>query len=289
MPIPLSHTIFEITCFALLAICVIFRIKKKDMPITAIFMELFSIIAFGITIEIIAVSNGGYFYHDAHINVFEVPLYIGFGWASIVFSIMWLTDSFKMPEWSRVFFASLMVLLLNFIFDAVATRDQMWDWGIELDTDWFGVPWFNFVNWWFIVFSMSVALRLTRKLPQKTDFRALKLFYPIIAYVLALEIFAIIGSIQLLDWNLEILFVQMSISIIVIIWKWKGFKKPITLKKDFPIYLLPTVFYLLFISLLVIKGYYREVLPLFIISISMFVLNLLFLTSITIFSKKKPS
>jgi len=240
------------------------------MTKSAIIFELLVILAFGLTLEIISVLTGLYNYPSFTMIVLGVPVIIGIGWSVIIFSAMWLTDSLDIPEWSRSFFDAFLAILIDLNMDAVAIRDiytfdsttsGMWSWGIPLDAQWFGVPWFNFSGWWFIAFSMSTALRLARYISRQRENRVFKSIYPILAYGIALGLLISSNFISRLDLNLIVFIVQLSLSIVIIVWKWRGVKNPISIKKDFPIYFIPLIFHLSFLSLMIIKGYYNGALP----------------------------
>jgi hypothetical protein len=47
--------------------------------------------------------------------------------------------------------------------DAIAVRVGLWSWrGVNLDQQWFGVPWANFGGWFIVVWSFSGFLRALR-------------------------------------------------------------------------------------------------------------------------------
>jgi hypothetical protein len=292
---PLSYTLFEILGLILLILCAIYRIKKKDMPTISIIMELVVILAFGLSLEIIAVQLGRYAYPPFNLMLFNVPLIIGIGWAVILFSTMWLTDSLKIPEWSRVFVDAFLALLIDLSMDAVAIRDiytfgttssGMWAWGIPLDAEWFGVPWYNFSGWWFIIASMSAALRLTRYVSRKKNTTIAHIIYPIIAYFLAGLFLFLTGLLDIIIPSLIIFIIQMSFSVIIIGWKWRGADKKITLKNDFPVYFVPFSFQAFFLTLMLIKGYYIGAIPILVMSCFTFLLNMLFLWRATVLGRR---
>jgi uncharacterized membrane protein len=293
--VPLSYTLFEILGIVLFIICAIFRIKKKDMPTIAIIMELLAILAFGMTLEILAVLSGSYSYPPFNLMLFNVPLIIGIGWSVILFTAMWLTDSFKMPEWSRIFVDAFLALLIDLNMDAVAIRDiytfdstssGMWAWRIPLDTEWFGVPWSNFAGWWLIIVSMSTALRLTRYFARKQNNVIINIIYPIIAYFIGNMFLFLTGMLIQIFPSLVIFLIQMALSLFIIAWKWREANQKITLKTDLPIFLVPISFHASFLSLLLIMRYYVGAIPILVMSCITFILHMTFLWISTIRSRK---
>jgi len=279
----------------MLTVCAVCRVKKKDMPVSALIFELFIILAFGMTLEILSVLTGHYNYPPFTMMVLGVPVIIGIGWSVIIFSAMWLTDSLNIPEWSRSFFDAFLAILIDLNMDAVAIRDiytfdsttsGMWSWGIPLDAQWFGVPWFNLSGWWFIAFSMSTALRLARYLSQQRKNKVLRSIYPILAYFLALGLLISSSFITMLDLNLIVFIVQIFLSISIIAWKWRGVKSSISLKTDFPVYFIPLTFHLSFLGLMIIKGYYNGALPILWTSVIVLIIHLGILIVVTKMSHK---
>ncbi|MCP4760384.1 MAG: hypothetical protein GY870_01300 [archaeon] len=297
MAVPLSYTLFEIFGLIWLVVIIIFQIKKKDKSTLTVITELLLITAFGITVEIGAMMSGIYVYPPFNIMIFNAPLIIGVGWGTILFSAMWLTDSLEMPEWCRVFMDAFLALLIDLSMDAIAIRDiytfdtstsGMWAWDIPFDAEWFGVPWFNFTSWWFIIFSMSTALRLTRLLIKKKKNSVIfRIIFPILALVLALGFLSLTGRLTLVI-NQQILFIiQMSLSVIIMLWKLRKFKTPISLKNDFPIYFVPLTFHLFFLVLGIVKGYYIGTTPILLMSLGTFFLHIIILIVLTLRSRKQ--
>lgn len=294
MSVPASYLIFEILGVIFLIICGYFRIKKADMKKADVVMELFGILLFGLFLEILAVSVGLYNYPPASfaMMIFNVPIIIGIGWSVILFSAMWFTDSLEMPEWSRVIFDAFLAVLIDLGMDAVAIRDVysgsgMWAWKINFTEEWFGVPWFNFSAWWFIAFSISSAIRICRKLAKRWDNRFFNAVYPVFASILGIGILTVSSFITRFDFNMLVLIIQMILSISVIAWKWRGIKNPISLKKDFPVYLIPLGFHLCFFLLMLVMRYYEGVLAILWMSLLTLIIHIGILVAVTRMGKKK--
>ncbi len=294
MTVPASYLIFEILGVVFLVICGYFRIKKADLGVTRVIMELFGILLFGLLLEILAVSIGLYTYPPAlfAMMIFNVPIIIGIGWSVILFSAMWFTDSLEMPEWSRVIFDAFLAVLIDLGMDAVAIRDVysesgMWAWKINFTEEWFGVPWFNFSAWWFIAFSISLAIRICRKLAKRWDNRFFNAVYPVVASILGIGILTVSSFITRFDFNMLVLIIQMILSISVIVWKWRGIQNPITVKEDFPVYLIPLSFHCGFILLMLVKRYFEGVLPILWMSLLTLFIHIGILVTVTRMGKRK--
>jgi len=64
--------------------------------------------------------------------------------------------------------------------DTIAVRLGMWNWGIPLDTQFFGVRWGNFWAWFWVVFGYSAAFRIL----SKSKFKAVRLAAPLISIII---------------------------------------------------------------------------------------------------------
>jgi hypothetical protein len=97
--------------------------------------------------------------------VLDVPLVIGVAWGNIVYSARVFTDSTSLPPWARPVLDALLALNIDLAMDAVAIRLGMWDWGMGLKAQYFGVPYANFWAWFWVVFSFSSGMRLLQSRP----------------------------------------------------------------------------------------------------------------------------
>ncbi|MBL8055610.1 MAG: carotenoid biosynthesis protein, partial [Anaerolineales bacterium] len=79
---------------------------------------------------------------------------------SIIYSVRLVSDGSGLPGWARPILDGLLALNIDLAMDAVAIRLGMWDWGMGLERQYFGVPWANFWAWFWVVSSFSAGLRL---------------------------------------------------------------------------------------------------------------------------------
>jgi hypothetical protein len=130
------------------------------------------------------------------VNVFNVPLAIGLGWATIIYCAMLLSDQYRIPWHLRPFMDALTALILDLSIDAIAIRLGFWHWMIPLNAEWYGVPFENLLGWILVVLSFSFLARFIRTLNiQRWRTRIVMIFSPLIAYVgliVGLLIFSII-------------------------------------------------------------------------------------------------
>jgi uncharacterized membrane protein len=120
---------------------------------------------FGVLLELATIWQlKAYSYGTFLLMLSDVPLAIGFGWGTIIYSAKLFSDATNLPEWVRPFLDGLLALNIDLAMDAVAIRLEMWDWGLGLHSQYFGVPYANFWAWFWVVVSFSASVRwLTSK------------------------------------------------------------------------------------------------------------------------------
>ncbi|UCH26040.1 MAG: carotenoid biosynthesis protein [Trueperaceae bacterium] len=256
---PLSFFLFEVMVLFLLVVCLYFGVRKKRLPATSVVLELTVFIIYGLSLESIAVAAGFYEYAPFTVEVWLVPLVIGVGWGVIGFSAMWFSDSLNMPQWSKPFLDALLALLIDLGMDTVAIRDSypfdgqnmgMWSWGLELDAQWFGVPYGNFLTWWVVVFIMSNSLRGGRYLALWFEKRWLTWIYPVIALTVALPVFLLLLLTFAGAFDYRTLLLLVGVSIAICFVNVQGIQERLTWLRDAPVFLVPLAFHLFFLTLM---------------------------------------
>lgn len=227
-------------------------------------------------------AAGFYAYGHFALQIWHTPLVIALGWAVIGFSAMWFSDSLNLPEWVKPFLDALFALLIDLSMDTIAIRDSyssggetlsMWNWGIPLDAEWFGVPYANLIGWWAIVFLMSSALRLGRYVSKWQAKKWLWLSYPLLSLLTALLVFLVLlmSFAGAFGWGLFILLLGLSLAVVAI--NFKGVQKTLSLRKDAPVFIIPLVFHGFFLTLLLSRGMQRDAPYLLLVALSVFVLH----------------
>jgi len=115
---------------------------------------------FGVLLELATIWQlKAYSYGTFLLMLSDVPLAIGFGWGTIIYSAKLFSDATNLPEWVRPVLDGLLALNIDLAMDAVAIRLGMWDWGMGLRSQYFGVPYANFWAWFWVVVSFSAGVR----------------------------------------------------------------------------------------------------------------------------------
>ena len=129
------------------------------------FLELISAATFGLLLE-----EGDqlifetYHYADAWVlSIDRAPLVIGLTWALIIAGAMRITDALGVRRRWAPFVDSVLAIMLDLAFDAVAIRMGLWTWrGVPATDGWFGVPAGNFYAWLFVTWAFSFFTRWLR-------------------------------------------------------------------------------------------------------------------------------
>lgn len=263
---PTSFFLFEALVLGLFGLCLLFAARGwggRSRVSSA--LELLVFVAYGLAFENVAVAAGIYQYAPFLLEVGVAPLAIGMGWGVIGFSVMGFSDALNMPQWAKPFLDALLALLIDLGMDAVAIRDAnvfdgqpmgMWDWGLPLDAQWFGVPFGNFITWWVVVFLMSGCLRSGRYLRRWFARRWLDWTYPLGALAVALPLFLMLLFTFRGALGLYTLLVLVGSSILATAVTLRGVQRRLGRRADAPAFLVPLGFHLFFLGLLLWRGLY---------------------------------
>jgi hypothetical protein len=154
------------------------------------FFELISAATFGLLLE-----EGDqlifetYHYAEAWVlSIDRAPLVIGLTWALIIAGAMRITDALGVRRRWAPFVDSVLAIMLDLAFDAIAIRMGLWTWrGIPASDGWFGVPAGNFYAWLFVTWAFSFLTRWLRdRSARRSTLEWLQLVVPIPAFVLFL-------------------------------------------------------------------------------------------------------
>jgi hypothetical protein len=152
------------------------------------FLELVSAAIFGLLLEQAnQIIFETYEYSPEFVLALDrAPVVIGLTWALIIAGAMRITDALGVRDRYAPFVDSLLAIMLDLAFDAVAIRMGLWTWReIGPEQGWFGVPAGNFYSWLFVTLGFSLFTRLLRPLAHRRPaLEWLQLLMPIPAFAL---------------------------------------------------------------------------------------------------------
>ena len=173
----------EIGAAALFVAAAWLAIRRGRLP----FLELVSAATFGLLLEQAnQILYETYEYSPDFVLVLDrSPIVIGLTWALIIAGAMRITDALGVRARYAPVVDSLLAIMLDLAFDAVAIRMGLWTWR-ELGPEhgWFGVPAGNFYSWLFVTLGFTLFTRWLRQAAHRR--RALEWFQllvPIPAFV----------------------------------------------------------------------------------------------------------
>ena len=153
--------LLEIGATAFFVIASWLALRRGRLP----FLELLSAALFGLMLEQAnQIIYETYEYSpDFVLAVDRSPIAIGLTWALIIAGAMRITDALGVRGRYAAVVDSVLAIMLDLAFDAVAIRMGLWTWrDIGLEDGWFGVPAGNFYSWLFVTLGFTLFTRLLR-------------------------------------------------------------------------------------------------------------------------------
>ncbi|MHA1521767.1 MAG: carotenoid biosynthesis protein [Promethearchaeota archaeon] len=171
--------IFEIMIISIYLIAIGLLIKSRDYTRIG---ELINGTIFGVMLEYLNILVfEGYLYHpdfwlQAGTVPNNVPLVIGLAWGLLGITTRAIVDRFEFPTLVSLLFATILAVTFDLFLDVVAVRLEggFWLWS-GLPENWditnsalYGVPWGNYIGWFFVMFYLGLFNFITRRLDKPT-------------------------------------------------------------------------------------------------------------------------
>ena len=178
------YVVIELGAAALFVLAGWLALRRGRLP----FLELLSAAAFGLLLE-----EGDQLIFETYeysteflLAIDRAPVVIGLTWALIIAGAMRITDALGVRRRYAPVVDSVLAIMLDLAFDAVAIRMGLWTWrGVELDQGWFGVPAGNFYSWLFVTLGFSLVTRALRdRAVRRPSMDWLQLLVPVPAFVI---------------------------------------------------------------------------------------------------------
>lgn len=125
--------------------------------------------AFGLAVELLLVryqnvNSQHYVYGDFLIDIGTpghlVPLWVGVGWGLIVYISTFTAQRLRAPWVLRPCIAGVLAVGVDLSLDPMAERLGFWKWHNVDPINYYGVPFDNFLGWFWIVASFSLFVRI---------------------------------------------------------------------------------------------------------------------------------
>jgi hypothetical protein len=158
--------VFESAIYLLFLFCFFHAFKQGPKAIAYLLGGL----VFGLLLEYMEVATYSYSYGRFWIMIgrfpIDIPLCVGLAWGIIMYSARLFSDGLRLPLWAGAALDTIIALSIDLSMDTVACRLHLWNWnwnGLHINTmttQWFGIPYANFVGWQTVVFCYSAFSRL---------------------------------------------------------------------------------------------------------------------------------
>ena len=176
------YALIEIGAIVFFVIAGWLALRRGRLP----FLELVSAALFGLLLEQAnQIIFETYEYSpEFALAIDRAPIVIGLTWALIIAGAMRITDALGVRRRYAPVVDSVLAIMLDLAFDAVAIRMGLWTWrDIGPEQGWFGVPAGNFYSWLFVVFGFSLFTRWLREAShRRRALEWLQLFVPLPAF-----------------------------------------------------------------------------------------------------------
>jgi hypothetical protein len=178
------YVVLELGATAFFVIAAALALRRGRLP----FLELLSAAAFGLLLEEgdQLIFETYHYSPDFILAIDRAPVVIGLTWALIIAGAMRITDALGVRRRYAPFVDSILALMLDLAFDAVAIRMGLWTWrDVGLTDGWFGVPAGNFYSWLFVTLAFSFLTRHLRDAARgRPALEWLQLIVPVPAFVM---------------------------------------------------------------------------------------------------------
>jgi len=124
-------------------------------------LMLITLFVFGFLLEYNGVVSGNYIYASEPVMLLGIiPLSVTFAWVGIIYSAILIGERLKLPLWQRILTTTLITLSLDWGMDPIAVELGAWTWSFS-GGDYFGIPGFNFIGWFFIPIAYLIPYELS--------------------------------------------------------------------------------------------------------------------------------
>jgi hypothetical protein len=178
------YLLIEAAAVAFFAVAAVAALRRGRLP----FLELVSAALFGLILE-----QANQLLYETYeyapefvLTIDRAPIIIGLTWALIIAGAMRITDALGVRRRYAPFVDSVLAIMLDLAFDAIAIRMGLWTWRDTGLTDgWYGVPAGNFYAWLFVTLGFTLVTRWLRELAARRPMLEwLQLAVPIPAFAI---------------------------------------------------------------------------------------------------------
>jgi hypothetical protein len=256
---PITWFVAEVIALVLFIFCVVHASKQEHGTIKI--LALIGFLIYSAIFENIGVYSKIYDY-DLHrvMLIGKVPLEVLMVEAVIFYVSLCLVERLRIPVWGKPFAVGFLASFQDMSLDPSAVWDRylfggimsgQWNWTPHYDGTFFGIPFFNFSGWMYLMAFYVAALELGMWLYNKKKNATFGNWMPFLAIFVSLGLL-VSPLIRLLLFGMPfaamytrtaeliMLIVNFAVGLFVLV-RFMKLKKPIDLKLDWPIFIVPLV------------------------------------------------
>lgn len=210
--------ILSISNYIISIVCLYAAFKKNLF----FFASILAAVIFGFLVEYTAMSRVPQPYHyDQYFILIagKVPLGICVGWAATFYAVITTVKLLNLPKFMQPFISAVLAVSIDIVLDPIAVQMNMWTWTEK--TNWFGIPWSNYIGWFIIVFSLTSMFALADNIYKKWENKFSSILLPLLSILPAFLIYGgvINGYVALITKSpsLEPLYVSILVIIAIIL------------------------------------------------------------------------
>ena len=258
---PITWLMADIVAVVLFVVCIIHASRQENATIKI--LELLGFLIFSGIFENIGVASGRYDY-DLHriMLVGKVPLQILVLEGVIFYVALRLAEYLHIPAWGKPFVVGFLCSVQDMTLDPSAIYDQhlfngvmsgQWNWAPYYDGTFFGIPFFNFSGWIYMMACYVIGSQVVIWLYKKTKTEALVYLYPFLAVFLSLVVlvsptsFLVTGAPifppHTRNAELGLLVFNLLLGLLILL-RYQKIDRPFDFKKDAPVFFIPVALHL---------------------------------------------
>jgi uncharacterized membrane protein len=280
---PITWLIAEILVLSLFIVCIV-HASRQEQGIIKI-LELFGFIIYAAIFENIGVSMKFYDY-DLHrmMLIGKVPLEVLMIETVIFYVGLRLAEYLRIPGWGKPIVVGFLSSVQDMTVDPTAIQDVhlfngvmsgQWNWAFRYAGSFFGIPFYNFTGWVYIMAMYAITIQVGMGLYKKYKQELVGYLYPFVGIPAALGLQTIFMGFLMwgapfFPWfnrtvELTMLSITYAIGLFVLV-RYHKIEKPFDFKKDGPVFFVPIVLHAFDIIVALVLGLEQAYIPVFAVS-----------------------
>ncbi len=165
----LSFCFFAFGIFILAILCLV-HAWRQGCQERWMFWVILAACLYGYIVEYLSVAvnkQHPYWYNQFIVKLpGPLPLSLLLAWGIIIYTSLLTAHKLGLPRLLQPFFCGFLAVSIDYVLDPVAVYCGFWTWSAkyyDLNTQWFGIPWSNFVGWFVVVLTFLLTHRVCHR------------------------------------------------------------------------------------------------------------------------------